>query len=85
MMTRETYKTFSWKHIYNFRGLVYYHHGREHGSIKVNAGTVAENYILMHGQSLEVNRFWLLKPQSEPGVVAYACNPSTWEARQADF
>lgn len=45
-----SYKTFSWKHAYSFRGLVYYHDGREHVSMKINAGTVAESYILMHGQ-----------------------------------
>ena len=31
---------------YGFRGLVYYHHGREHGDKKTNAGAVVESYIL---------------------------------------
>lgn len=55
---------FSWKHAYSFRGLVYYHDGREHVSMKINAGTVAESYTLMHGQRVVKETdsgFWNLK------------------------
>jgi hypothetical protein len=31
---------------YSFRGLVHYHHGREHGGMR-GAGAVAENDILL--------------------------------------
>jgi hypothetical protein len=48
-MTKATLikKTFNWGLAYSFRGLVYYHHGRKHGSTQASAGVVAESYILI--------------------------------------
>lgn len=33
--------------VFIFRGLVYFHHGREHGGMQADTGAVAESYILM--------------------------------------
>jgi hypothetical protein len=35
----------TWGLAYNIRGLVHYHHGRQHSSRQAGAGTVAEDYI----------------------------------------
>jgi hypothetical protein len=46
---------------YNFRGLVHYYHGREHGSRhgRHGAGEVVESYILIHWQQKEKELFGL--------------------------
>ena len=58
---------------YSFRGLVRYHHGREHGSTGV-----AESYILNHWPR---ERDWAwhgpLKPQSPPLVGYTSSNKAT--------
>jgi hypothetical protein len=59
---------------YSFRGLVHYHHDREHGSMheKQGASEVAESDILIHRQIQEAFQSAsceVMKPQSPLPVI----------------